>query len=71
MEGGRPLQIFAPFKLKRNHRIVRIVALVLPLIGLVVLLSQTAMAQNTNVITDGDQVTVHTSIATNPETDLL
>lgn len=65
------MQIFAPFKLKRNHRIVRIVALVLPLIGLVILLSQTAMAQNTYVITDGDQVTVHTSFATNPETVLL
>ena len=65
------MQIFAPFKLKRNHRIVRIAALVLPLICLIVLLSQTAMAQNTYVITDGDQVTVHTSFATNPETVLL
>ena len=65
------MQIFAPFKLKRNHRFVRIVALVLPLVCLVVLLSQTALAQNTYVITDGDQVTVHTSYATNPETVLL
>ena len=65
------MQIFAPFNLKRNHRIVRIVALVLPLICLAVLLSQTALAQNTYVITDGDQVKVHTSYATNPETVLL
>ena len=65
------MQIFAPFNLKRNHRIVRIVALVLPLVCLAVLLAQTALAQNTYVITDGDQVTVHTSYATNPETVLL
>ena len=65
------MQIFAPFMLKRKYRFVRIVALVLPLCCLVVLLSQTAMAQNTYVITDGDQVTVHTSFASNPETVLL
>ena len=65
------MQIFAPFMLKRKHRFVRLAALVLPLLLAVVLLSQTAMAQNTYVITDGDQVTVHTSFATNPETVLL
>ena len=64
------MQIFAPFMLKRKYRIVRIAALVLPLICLVVLLAQTAVAQNTYVITDGDQVTVHTSFASNPETVL-
>ena len=65
------MQIFAPFMLKRKHRFVRLAALVLPLLLAVVLLSQTAMAQNTYVITDGDQVTVHTSFASNPETVLL
>lgn len=65
------MQIFAPFMLKRKYRFVRIVALVLPLVCLAVLLAQTVLAQNTYVITDGDQVTVHTSFATNPETVLL
>ena len=64
------MQIFAPFMLKRKHRFVRLAALVLPLVCVVVLLAQTALAQNTYVITDGDQVTVHTSFASNPETVL-
>ena len=64
------MQIFAPFMLKRKNRFVRILALALPLIGLAVLLSQTAFAQNTYVITDGNQVTVHTSFASNLETVL-
>ena len=64
------MQIFAPFMLKRKNRFVRILALVLPMVCLVVLLAQTAFAQNTFVITDGDQVTVHTSYTSNPETVL-
>lgn len=64
------MQIFAPFVLKRKNRFVRSLALVLPLSCLLVLLAQTAVAQNTYVITDGDQVTVHTSYASNPETVL-
>ena len=64
------MQIFAPFVLKRKNRFVRSLALVLPMVCLLVLLSQTAFAQNTYVITDGDQVTVHTSYASNPETVL-
>lgn len=64
------MQIFAPFVLKRKNRFVRILALILPMLCLMVLLAQTALAQNTYVITDGDQVTVHTSYASNPETVL-
>ena len=64
------MQIFAPFMLKRKTRFVRSLALILTLVCLVVLLAQTAVAQNTYVITDGDQVTVHTSYASNPETVL-
>ena len=64
------MQIFAPFMLKRKNRFVRILALALPLIGLAVLLSQTAFAQNTYVITDGNQVTVHTSFSSDPATVL-
>ena len=64
------MQIFAPIMLKRKTRLVRSFALVLTLAGLVILMAQTAVAQNTYVITDGDQVTVHTSYASNPETVL-
>ena len=64
------MQIFAPFVLKRKNRFVRILALVLPMACLIVLLAQTAFAQNTFVITDGNQVTVHTSYTSNPETVL-
>ena len=64
------MQIFAPFVLKRKNRFVRILALILPMVCLLVVLAQTALAQNTYVITDGDQVTVHTSYASNPETVL-
>ena len=64
------MQIFAPFMLKRKTRFVRSLALILTLVCLVVLLAQTAVAQNTYLITDGHQVTVHTSYASNPETVL-
>ncbi len=65
------MQIFAPFMIKRKNRVARLLVLVLPLVALVTLLAQTAMAQNTYVITDGEQVTVHTSFASNPERVLL
>lgn len=61
------MQIFAPFAVKRKGWLIRTIALILPVVCLVVLLAQTALAQNTFVITDGDQVTVHTSFATDPE----
>ena len=49
---------------KRKMHILRMAVVVIPLILL--LLSQTAFAQNTYVITDGDRVVVHTSSATDP-----
>lgn len=52
--------------LKRNTPFIRMAALVLTAVLLLLLLSQTAFAQNTYVITDGDQVLVHTSSATDP-----
>lgn len=64
------MQIFAPKKGKRKNPVFRMMALVLPVICLVTVLSQTALAQNTYVITDGDQVTVHTSFSSDPETVL-
>lgn len=60
------MQIFAPFMVKRKHAIAWTLALVLPVLCLTVLLAQTAFAQNTYVITDGGQVTVHTSFASDP-----
>jgi len=44
----------------------RVVMLVVPMICILLLLSQTAFAQNTYVITDGSRVVVHTTYATNP-----
>ena len=51
---------------KRRSRFLRIVALMLPVLCLVTLLSQNVWAQNTFVITDGDQVIVHTTYASDP-----
>lgn len=61
------MQIFAPFMTSKKYRFARVGAAVMGLVVLIVLLAQTAMAQNTFVITDGDQVTVHTSFASDPE----
>lgn len=44
----------------------RLAMLLVPLVLVVVLLSQTAFAQNTYVITDGETVVVHKSSATDP-----
>ena len=52
-------------KAKRKKSIVRMAILAVPLV-LLLLLSQTAFAQNTYVITDGDRVVVYTSSATDP-----
>jgi uncharacterized protein YabE (DUF348 family)/3D (Asp-Asp-Asp) domain-containing protein len=50
---------------KRKKSIIRMAVLAIPL-ALLLLLSQTAFAQNTYVITDGDRVVVYTSSATDP-----
>lgn len=60
------MQIFAPFMTNRKYRMARIGALLVCVIVLTVLLAQTALAQNTYVIKEGDQVTVHTSFASDP-----
>ena len=55
----------------RTKLIVRIFALILPLFLLLPLLSQTAEAKPTTyVITDGDQVVVHTTSETDPHSVL-
>ncbi len=44
----------------------RVVALLLPIVCVVLLLTQTAFAKNTYLINDGDRVVIHTTYATDP-----
>lgn len=61
------MQLLSSFVLKKRNILVRLLVLVLPVVVLVMMTSQPAFAQITYVITDGDQVTVHTSSASDPE----
>ena len=54
------------FSSKKNEFLFRTAAILLPLISIILLLSQTAFAQNTYVITDGEQVFIHTTSASDP-----
>lgn len=60
------MQIFTPFFISKKLRLARFAAPAILLAALVTALAQTALAQNTYVITDGDQVTYHTSFASDP-----
>ena len=51
---------------KRFTKITRALALLLPVVCLLLLLSLTAFAKNTYLINDGGRVTVHTTYATDP-----
>lgn len=53
--------------INRNKKLTRVAAVLMVMFCLSSLLATPAFAQNTYVITDGDQVTVHTTYATNPE----
>ncbi|MBQ3529439.1 MAG: G5 domain-containing protein [Oscillospiraceae bacterium] len=64
------MDFIAPFVLRRKNNAIKAIALLLALICLVGSLSQTAQAENTFVITDGDDVTVHTTYASDPATVL-
>ncbi len=55
------------FSSKKNEFLFRTAAILLPLISIVLLLSQTAFAQNTYVITDGERVLIHTTSTTDPD----
>lgn len=55
---------------KRRSVFIRAAILSIPLGCMILLLSQTAFAQNTYVITDGSRVLVHTTFATDPVTVL-
>ena len=56
-----------PDKMKKP---LRFAALLLPIVGMVLLLSQTAFAKNTYLINDGGRVVLHTTYATDPATVL-
>lgn len=53
--------------INRNKKLTRVAAVLMILFCLSSLLATPVFAQNTYVITDGDQVRVHTTYATNPE----
>lgn len=54
------------FALKRKVLFLRSAAIVLPIFAALLLLSQTAFAKNTYVITDGDRIFTYTTFATDP-----
>ncbi|MBE6934250.1 MAG: DUF348 domain-containing protein [Ruminococcaceae bacterium] len=54
------------FITKKMKKSIRFTALLLPVICIVLLLSQTAFAKNTYLINDGGRVVIHTTFATNP-----
>jgi len=58
------------FALKRKVLFIRAAATLLPVVLLVLFLSQTAFAKNTYVITDGSRVITYTTSATDPRTVL-
>ncbi len=58
------MQVFAPLIMKRKNLIIRLAALVVSVACVIALLAQTVFAKNTYVITDGDQVKVYSTYAT-------
>lgn len=51
---------------KRSSKFTRIMALILPVVCIFLLLSQTAFAKTTYLINDGGRVLIHTTYATDP-----
>ena len=51
---------------KKNTVLTRLVALLLPIVCIVLLLTQTAFAKNTYLINDGGRIVIHTTYATDP-----
>lgn len=60
------MQNLIAFFKKQDRKILHAFALILSMLCLMSLLSQTVFAQTTYVITDGERVTVHTSFTTDP-----
>lgn len=61
------MKMYVPKFTGKSKQIIRIVALLLPVLLLLPILTRPAFAQTTYVITDGDQIKVHTTFETNPE----
>ena len=64
------MQGFPLFAARKRSALVRVIVFILPVVFLVTILSQNVFAQNTYVITDGDDVIVHTTYASDPATAL-
>ena len=60
------MAIIAPFVIHRKRGFVGFLAIAVAVLCLVGVLSQTAFAENTYVITDGKSVTVHTTHTSDP-----
>lgn len=60
------MQVLPMIALRRRNLLLRVALLLIPVTFLVTLLSQDVFAQNTFVITDGEQVIVHTTYASDP-----
>ena len=60
------MQALTSFIEKRKSLLLRVAAVVLPVVVVLALLAPTAFAQTTYVITDGDAVTVHKTYASDP-----
>lgn len=60
------MDFITPFVIRRKYKFSKMIAVLLAVVCLVGSLSQTAQAENTFVITDGDAVTVHTTYASDP-----
>ena len=61
------MQAYVSFVRKQKHVVFRVLFLVAAVVFVTALLSQNVFAKNTYVITDGDQVRLYTTFATNPE----
>lgn len=60
------MQAFTSFVTRRRNIFLYVAALLIPAVVLAAVMAPTVLAQTTYVITDGDQVTVYTSYATDP-----
>lgn len=60
------MRLYVPSFPKNGKILVRLVAIMLPILCIFAALSQTVHAENTYVITDGDQVTVYNTYETDP-----
>ena len=64
------MQGLSLFTSRRRNIFLYVCTLAVPIVFLAAMLSQSVLAQNTFVITDGDQVIVHTTYASDPATAL-